>query len=74
MRLIHAINRAADKTLTNLIQGSTASAATVQGACEPMTYTECRANPAICPGGHAKYRLHLLPDCSSCCMTHIGCC
>lgn len=69
MKLIAFVNSSADKALTKLVGKSTASA-----SCNPYWETYCSPNPAICSGGHAKYRRYIMFDCSTCCVEHVGCC
>ncbi|GAA4915109.1 hypothetical protein LX16_4238 [Stackebrandtia albiflava] len=63
------INRIADKALSKLVGKSTAKA-----SCVPYWEYYCSFNPAVCTGGHARYRRYITVDCTACCTQHVGCC
>lgn len=69
MRLITQLNRIADRALAKLTGQSTAAA-----ACAPYWDYYCSYNPAICSGGHVRYRRYIMGDCSICCTQYVGCC
>ncbi|GAA4915102.1 hypothetical protein LX16_4239 [Stackebrandtia albiflava] len=69
MTLVNRIHRVADKALSKLVGESTAKA-----ACAPYWHYYCSYNPAICSGGHVRYRKYIMGTCDTCCVEYVGCC